>query len=194
MNLTENEMLDIFNKTQALLNGHFLLTSGRHSNKYFQCSKVLQYPEYNEAICKNISDFFKNYKIDTVICPAIGGIVVGQEVARQLNKKFIFAERENDIMTLRRGFYIKEGENVLICEDVVTTGGSVFEVIELAKQKKANIVGVGFIVDRSFGKVKFGYPQHSVIKMEVISYLKEDCPLCKEELELVKPGSRKILK
>lgn len=194
MNLTENEVLDIFIKTQALLSGHFLLTSGRHSNKYFQCAKVLQYSEYNESICKNISDFFKNYEIDTVICPAIGGIVVGQEVARQLNKKFIFAERENDIMTLRRGFEINEGEKVLICEDVVTTGGSVFEVIELAKQKKANIVGVGFIVDRSFGKVKFGYPQHSVIKMEVISYLKEECPLCKEGLELVKPGSRKIFK
>ncbi|PJA99625.1 MAG: orotate phosphoribosyltransferase [Ignavibacteriales bacterium CG_4_9_14_3_um_filter_30_11] len=194
MNLTENDVLELFNKTKALLSGHFLLTSGRHSNKYFQCAKVLQYPNYNEAICKNISDFFKDYEIDTVICPAIGGIVVGQEVARQLGKKFIFAERENNTMSLRRGFDLKEGEKVLICEDVVTTGGSVFEVIELAKQKKANIVGVGFIVDRSFGKVKFGYPQHSTVKMEVISYLKEYCPLCKEGLELVKPGSRKNLK
>ena len=192
MNLNENEVLEIFNKTKALLSGHFLLTSGRHSNKYFQCAKVLQYPNYNKAICKNISDYFKDYEIDTVICPAIGGIVVGQEVARQLSKKFIFAERENNIMSLRRGFDLKEGERVLVCEDVVTTGGSVFEVIELAKLKKANIVGVGFIVDRSFGKVKFGYPQHSAVKMEVISYLKDECPLCKEGIELVKPGSRKI--
>ncbi len=152
MNLSEKEVLEIFKKTEALLNGHFLLTSGRHSYKYFQCAKVLQYPDYNQSICKNIADHFRDYKIDTVICPAIGGIIVGQEVARQLNTRFIFAERENDVMSLRRGFTLSNDENVLVCEDVVTTGGSVFEVIELVKQNNANIVGVGFIVDRSFVK------------------------------------------
>ena len=192
MNLSENEVLNIFKKTEALLSGHFLLTSGRHSDKYFQCAKVLQYPQYNESICKNIADYFKNYEIDSVICPAIGGIVVGQEVSRQLNKRSIFAERENKIMSLRRGFILNPGEKVLVCEDVVTTGGSVFEVIDLVKQNGANIVGVGFIVDRSNGKVDFGFPQYSVIKMEVISYLKEECPLCKDGIKVVKPGSRKL--
>ncbi|HED08874.1 MAG TPA: orotate phosphoribosyltransferase [Ignavibacteria bacterium] len=193
MNSTENKILEIFNKTEALLSGHFLLTSGRHSDKYFQCAKVLQYPQYNEAICKNIADYFKDYEFDTVICPAIGGIVVGQEIARQLGKRFIFAERENNNMTLRRGFRIAPGEKILVCEDVVTTGGSVFEVIDLVKQNGANVAGVGFIVDRSNGKVNFSYPQYSVIKMEVISYSKEECPLCKKGIEVVKPGSRKSL-
>ncbi len=192
MNLTENEVLGIFKKTEALLSGHFLLTSGRHSNKYFQCAKVLQYSKYNESICNNIAEYFRKFEFDTVICPAIGGIVVGQEVARQLGKRSIFAERENKTMSLRRGFNLSPGENVLVCEDVVTTGGSVFEVIDLVNKNRANVVGVGFIVDRSNGKVNFGYPQYSLIKMEVISYSKEECPLCKEKIEIVKPGSRKI--
>ncbi len=186
------DLLKIFYDTNALLNGHFLLTSGRHSNQYFQCAKVLQYPEHTTTICSKISDFFKDYKIDTVISPAIGGIVVGQEVARQLNTKFIFAERENKDLTLRRGFKISKGENVLVCEDVVTTGRSVFEVIDIVKSHGANLVGVGMIVDRSNGKVDFGVPQVSTLQMEVISYLPEECPMCKEGKEVVKPGSRKI--
>ena len=134
----------------------------------------------------------KENEIDTVISPAIGGLVVGQEVARQLNKKFIYAERENKNLTLRRGFSLSEGEKVLICEDVVTTGGSVFEVIDIVKNNNAKVAGVGFIVDRSNGKVDFGFPQISTLKMEVVSYLPEECPLCKDGLEIVKPGSRKI--
>ena len=193
MILTDKEVIEIFNKTEALLSGHFLLTSGRHSDKYFQCAKVLQYPNYNESICKNIANYFKNFEFNTVICPAIGGIVVGQEIARQLGKRFIFTERENNGMILRRGFKINSGEKVLVCEDVVTTGGSVYEVIDLVKQNGANVVGVGFIVDRSNGEVNFGCPQYSVIKMEVISYLKEDCPLCKKGIDLVKLGSRKTI-
>ncbi|MCL5028404.1 MAG: orotate phosphoribosyltransferase, partial [Bacteroidetes bacterium] len=172
--MSENEILEIFKNTGALLEGHFLLTSGRHSNVYFQCAKVLQYPEYTEKICGNIVDHFKNFKIDTVISPAIGGIIVGQEVARQLNKKSIFAEREDKTLTLRRGFSLEKGEKVLVCEDVITTGGSVFEVIEIVKNFDAEVVGVGSIVDRSNGKVKFGYPQISAIKMDVVSFLNED--------------------
>ncbi|RKY94773.1 MAG: orotate phosphoribosyltransferase [Ignavibacteriae bacterium] len=192
MSLTETEILEIFKITESLFEGHFLLTSGRHSDKYFQCAKVLQYPEYIEQLCSIIANHFKNYEIDTVISPAIGGLVVGQEVARQLNKRFIFAERENKTLTLRRGFSLSEGEKVLICEDVVTTGGSVFEVIDIVKSSDAKVAGVGFIVDRSNGKVTFGFPQISALKMEVVSYLPEECPLCKEGLEIVKPGSRKI--
>ncbi len=189
----ENQnILEIFYKTNALLNGHFLLTSGRHSNQYFQCALVLQYPEFNQIICEKIANHFKDFEIDAVIAPAIGGIVVGQEVARQLNKKFIFAEREDKNLTLRRGFKIEEDKKYLVCEDVVTTGGSVFEVIEIIKHNGGIVNGVGFIVDRSNGKVNFGVPQFSTVKLDVVSYSPEECPLCKQGIELVKPGSRKI--
>ena len=199
--MTETEILEIFKKTSALLTGHFLLTSGRHSDRYFQCAKVLQYPQHTEALCKMIADYFRKFEIDTVIAPAMGGLVVGQEVARQLNKRFIFAEREDKKLTLRRGFTLDENEKVLVCEDVVTTGGSVFETIDIVKSNNAKVAGVGFIVDRSNGKVNFGlsrldgvqteYPQFSTLKMEVVSYLPDECPLCREDIELVKPGSRK---
>lgn len=193
MSLTDNEILSIFKKTDALLEGHFLLTSGRHSNKYFQCAKVLQYPEYTSLICEKISSFFKNYEIDTIIAPALGGIIVGQEVARQLNKKFIFAERENKNLTLRRGFEVNKDEKFLVCEDVVTTGGSVFEVIEIVKNNNGIVAGVGTIVDRSNGIVNFQVPQITGLKLEVVSFSPDECPLCKENIPLVKPGSRKIL-
>ncbi len=191
--LTEEEILNIFKKTEALLSGHFLLTSGRHSNVYFQCAKVLQYPEYNNIICAAIAEHYKDFEIDSIIAPAIGGIVVGQEVARQLNKRFIFAEREDKKLNLRRGFSIEKGERILVCEDVVTTGGSVFEVIDIIKQSEAIPVGVGFIVDRSKGKVQFGVPQKSVVSLDAISYEPENCTLCKENIPFIKPGSRKIL-
>ncbi len=192
MSLSENKILEIFEKTGALFNGHFLLTSGRHSDVYFQCAKVLQYPEYIEELCSIIADEFCDQKIDTVIAPAIGGLVVGQEVARQLNKRFIFAEREDKKLTLRRGFLINEGDKVLVCEDVVTTGGSVFEVIDIVKDSNAEVAGIGFIVDRSNGKVDFGSTQLSTVKLDVKSYLPEECPICEQGIELIKPGSRMI--
>ncbi|MCX6150098.1 MAG: orotate phosphoribosyltransferase [Ignavibacteriales bacterium] len=192
MSPNQNEIMDIFLKTEALLNGHFLLTSGRHSNQYFQCAKVLQYPDYTEQVCKKIADYFKTFDIETVISPAMGGIIVGQEVARQLGKRSIFAEREEKKLSLRRGFEIKPGEKILVCEDVVTTGGSVFETIEIVKKAGGQVVGVGFIVDRSNGKVQFGFPQVSALKLDVVSYSAEECPLCKEGIPVVKPGSRKI--
>jgi orotate phosphoribosyltransferase len=192
MKMTETEILDIFQKTEALLNGHFLLTSGRHSDKYFQCAKVLQFPEYTEKLCSIIVERFKDVDINTVISPAIGGLVVGQEVARQLNKRFIFAEREDKKLTLRRGFALSEKEKVLVCEDVVTTGGSVVEVIDIVKSSAAEVVGVGFIVDRSNGKVDFGTPQISTLKMNVVSHLPEVCPFCKTGSKPIKPGSRKV--
>ncbi len=193
MALSKNELMEIFIKTGALLEGHFLLTSGRHSNQYFQCAKVLQFMEHTEKICEVIAEKFINEKIDTVIAPAIGGIVVGQEVARQLGKRSIFAEREDKNLVLRRGFTISPGEKVLVCEDVVTTGGSVFEVIEIVKSHGGEVVGVGMVVDRSNGKVAFGVPSISTLKLNVISYLPEECPLCKEHIPIVKPGSRKVI-
>ncbi|GAB4300432.1 MAG: orotate phosphoribosyltransferase [Ignavibacteriaceae bacterium] len=192
MSLNESEILDLFNETGALLKGHFLLTSGRHSDQYFQCAKVLQYPAYTEKICKGITEKFSSVKIDTVISPAIGGIIVGQEVARQLNKRSVFAEREEGRLTLRRGFSLKKNERVLICEDVVTTGGSVFEVIDIVKSFDAQVAGVGFIVDRSNGKVDFGYPQFSSVRLDAVSFLPVECPLCRQGVPVIKPGSRKI--
>ena len=191
MSLAEQELLNIFRKTEALLDGHFRLTSGRHSNQYFQCAKVLQYTNYNTQICEMIVKHFKDTEIDTVIAPALGGIIVGQEVARQLNKKFIFAEREQSALTLRRGFSLSENEKVLVCEDVVTTGGSVFEVIDIVKSNNARVVGVGFIVDRSNGKVKFDYPQYSTLTVNAVSFSPEECELCKKGIPVIKPGSRK---
>lgn len=190
--MTKEEILKIFSESNALLNGHFLLTSGRHSNQYFQCAKVLQYPSLTEKLCRLISQFFTDKKIDCVLSPAMGGIIVGQEVARQLNVRAIFAEREEKKLILRRGFELQPGERVLVCEDVVTTGGSVFETIEIVKQAGAELVGVGFIVDRSSGKVKFGVEQKSCIELDVVSYSPEDCPICKTDIPLVKPGSRKV--
>ena len=192
--MADSNILEIFKKTNSLLTGHFLLTSGRHSNQYFQCAMVLQYPEYIEILAAIIVEKFKELEIDTVISPAIGGICVGQEVARQLKKRFIFAEREDTKLTLRRGFSIAEGEKMLVCEDVVTTGGSVFEVMEIVKENKGMIVGVGTIVDRSNGKVDFGVPQVSTLKLDVVSYQPDECPICKEGIPVVKPGSRKIKK
>lgn len=191
MTLNDKEILEIFEKTGALLRGHFLLTSGRHSNIYFQCAKVLQHPEYTEKICSLIAEHYKSYDIDTVIAPAIGGIVVGQEVARQLDKRSIFAEREDKFLSLRRGFSLEWGERVLICEDVVTTGGSVFEVIDIVRNSGAEVTGIGFIVDRSNDKVNFGYPKFSTVKLDVVSFSPNECDLCKQGVELVKPGSRK---
>jgi orotate phosphoribosyltransferase len=196
--MTESEILNIFKKSGALLTGHFLLTSRRHSDRYFQCAKVLQYPEYTELLCNMIVENFKKFEIDTIIAPAIGGLVVGQEVARQLNKRFIFAERpasqgeENKKLSLRRGFTLDENEKVLVCEDVVTTGGSVFEAIDIVKSNNAKVVGIGYIVDRSNGNVDFGFNQFSTLKLEVVTYQPDECPLCREDIELVKPGSRKI--
>lgn len=190
--MMQEEIIEIFKKTGALLEGHFLLTSGKHSNKYFQCAKVLQYPEYNEKIGAEIANHFRDFEIDTVVSPAIGGIVAGQEVARKLGKRFIFTERENGRMTLRRGFELRNGEKVLIVEDVITTGGSVFEVIEEVKRNNAVVVGVSSIVDRSNGKVNFQVPQFSAAVLFAETFEPEDCPLCKQGIPLVKPGSRKF--
>jgi len=190
----DKDVLEIFKKTGAMLEGHFILTSGLHSPHYFQCAKVLQYPEYNTLFSSMIAEYFKGHDIDTVITPAVGGIVFGTEVGRQMNKRTVFSERENGKMTLRRGFEIEKGENILICEDVVTTGGSVFEVIELVKNFGANLKGVGFIIDRSNGKVNFGTEQYSLAKIDVIKYSEEELPDWLKKIPVTKPGSRDLKK
>ncbi|MBV5303149.1 MAG: orotate phosphoribosyltransferase [Chlorobium sp.] len=188
--MSTSTMLDVFKSTGALLDGHFKLTSGRHSNTYFQCAKVLQHPEHLTTVCASIAEHFADKGIETVISPAIGGIVVGTEVGRQLGVKTIFAERKDGVMTIRRGFSLEPGERVLVIEDVITTGGSVAEVIALINAAGASLVGVGSVVDRSNGAVKLADDQFSVLSMEVISYAPEECPLCKEGLPIDAPGSR----
>ena len=187
-----NQVLDIFRETGALLQGHFILTSGRHSASYFQCAKVLQYPEHLQLFANEIVNYFRDLSIDLVISPAVGGIVLGTEVGRQLNVQTIFTERESGVMTLRRGFEILAGNNVLVVEDVVTTGGSVQEVMNVAIKAGANIVGVGVLVDRSGGAVKLHDNQFCVTEMEVVSYEADEVPEKLASIPILKPGSRSL--
>ena len=188
--MTNSETLAMFKSSGALLDGHFRLTSGRHSNSYFQCAKVLQHPEYLSAICGEIAGYFREAGVTMVISPAIGGIVVGTEVGRQIGVKTIFAERKEGAMSIRRGFVIEPSDKVLVVEDVITTGGSVAEVIELVNATGATVAGVGSVVDRSNGKVRLADRQFSLLTMEVVSYTPEECPLCREEVPIYAPGSR----
>jgi len=195
MAMDTDGMLAIFRETGALLEGHFLLTSGLHSNQYFQCAKVLQYPRHCELLCADLARTFRAHHIDVVIAPALGGIVVGQEVGRQLGVRTMFTERKEASMQLRRGFAIAAGERVLVCEDVVTTGGSVREVIEIVRGAGGIVAGVGAIVDRSGGTVRFeladGGMQHAVMTLQAATYAPEKCPLCAQGSAPVKPGSRR---
>jgi orotate phosphoribosyltransferase len=192
--MNREETLKILEKSGVLLKGHFLLTSGRHSGQYLQCAKLFQYPEYAEIITRELVKQFENTEIDLIASPAIGGIILGYEVARQLNVRNIFIERENGRMALRRGFKINKGERVLVVEDVVTTGGSVKEVIDVIKENEGEVVGVGCIVDRSNGKYSFDEKLISVIKFNIETYEAENCPLCKQDIPVVKPGSRNFQK
>jgi len=189
----QDEILGVFKKTEALLEGHFQLTSGLHSNRYFQCALVLQHPEH----CSMLSEQLKEKLIsevgqpDIVVGPALGGVTLAYELARAFGVNGIFAERKDGQMSIRRGFQIKPGQKVLVVEDVVTTGGSVKEVIEVLKDFEADIIGVASIVDRSNGTAEFAYPFVPLIKMEVQTYTQETCLMCKSKLPLTKPGSRK---
>lgn len=190
--LTNEEIIKIFKDSEVMLEGHFLLTSGRHSNKYMQCAKLFQYPDIAETICAQLTEKVRGWDIDLVAGPAIGGIIMAYEMARQLKVPNIFAEREAGKMTFRRGFFVPKGARVLITEDVVTTGGSVKEVIELVDKSGGKAIGVGSIVDRSNGEVDFGIPFEAVLRTEVISYTPEECPFCEGGLPPIKPGSRSL--
>lgn len=189
--LNKEQAIEIFTDSGALMEGHFKLTSGRHSNRYMQCAQVLQYPQYTEKLAAHIVEKFKDDGIELVVGPAMGGIIVAYEVARQLGLPGIFCEREGGNMALRRGFKIQPGVKVLVVEDVVTTGGSVKEVIEVVKEQGGEVLGVGLLVDRSGGDVDFGVKKEAVLTMSIESWEAEDCPLCKEgKLAAIKPGSR----
>lgn len=190
MKLPKEQLLDIFRDTKALLEGHYQLTSGLHSPQYFQCARVLQYPKYLHLFAGEIAKHFELSEIEVVISPAIGGVVVGTEVGRMLRARAIFAERKDGKMELRRGFEIRPGERVLVVEDVLTTGGSVFEVVEIVKNAKGVLAGVGYIVDRSKGKIKFDAKHFSVLQLDVVAYKPDECPLCAQGVDVIKPGSR----
>lgn len=190
MSLTKDQILQLFKDTGALLEGHFILTSGLHSATYFQCAKVFQYPRHGTMLCADIAEHFKDDDIDVVVSPAIGGIVFGQEIARLLDVRSIFAERVEGKMALRRGFTIEEGETVLVAEDVTTTGGSVKEVIDLVRANEGKLLAATALVDRSSGSVQFGVPYFSLFQMDVKNYDPAECPMCASGSRAIKPGSR----
>ncbi|MFH0771143.1 MAG: orotate phosphoribosyltransferase [Candidatus Omnitrophota bacterium] len=188
--MKQEEVIRIFSDYGAYLKGHFKLSSGLHSEYYLQCALVLAYPNIAAKLCAELAGKFKNKKIDVVIGPAIGGITAAYEVARALKARGVFAEREEGRMTLRRGFNVSKKDRVLVVEDVTTTGGSAKEVVDLVKSFGAKVVGVGAIIDRSGGKVKFGVPFKSLAKLSVKTYDPQDCLLCKSGIPVIKPGSR----
>ena len=190
---TEKDIYRILEETGSYLNGHFLLSSGLHSDTYIQCAKVLKYPRYAELFGKLISSQV-NSKIDYVVSPAMGGIIIGYEVAKSLNAVFLFTERnENGEMTLRREQNIEKDKNILIVEDVITTGKSTLEVANVVKKFGGEILGISCIVNRSQKEDLFGKKIISLIKVQANVYPPEDCPLCEKGYEIVKPGSRKKL-
>lgn len=188
--ITDKQVLNIFRETGALLEGHFILSSGLHSPHYFQCAKVLQYPKYLTKLCKPIANYFMDKRIDVVASPALGGVVVGTEVGRQMNVRTIFAERTDGEMLFRRGFEINPNERVLIVEDVVTTGKSVREVMRLVEEAGGKVAGVGFIVDRSNGSVRLCKEQFSLLQMNVVTYEADKVPPELAAIQAIKPGSR----
>ncbi|NLG92985.1 MAG: orotate phosphoribosyltransferase [Clostridiales bacterium] len=192
--ITQKRVMEILQEAGVLLEGHFKLTSGRHSNKYLQCAKIFRNTKYSEELCSALAEKYQNDNVQIVIGPAMGAVQMAYEVSRSLHCENFFTERdENGKMTLRRGFAVTPGDRVLVVEDVVTTGGSVREVIDLVKEAGGVVVGVGSIVDRTGGKIDFGVPFKAVISVDVQSWEPEECPLCKAGAPApVKPGSRKI--
>lgn len=180
-----------FRDTGALLEGHFVLSSGLHSSIYLQCALVLQHPVVAEQLGKTIAQSFASQEIALVASPAIGGLVIGHEVARTLGARFIWTERDGGVMTLRRGFSVLPQEKTLVVEDVVTTGGSTRETIEALQQAGANVIGAASIIDRSSGAADVGVPRLALATLDVQSVPADECQLCRAGVPVVKPGSRK---
>jgi orotate phosphoribosyltransferase len=188
--MTETEALQIFRETGALLEGHFVLRSGLHSRQYFQCALALQQMPIVERLGRALAEQVRTLAPATVISPAMGGLVIGQEVARQLGVRFIFAEKEEGKLVLRRGFKMASGERVLVVEDVVTKGGRVQETIDIVRSNGGQLLGVAMLVDRSGGSVTFGVPAFSVIRMNVETFPPDKLPPDLASMPVVKPGSK----
>jgi len=191
--LKAEEVINEFKKTDALLEGHFQLTSGLHSTVYLQCARVLQYPQKAEQFGYAIAAQFQGQGIGLVASPAIGGIVIGHEVARALGARFIWTEREAGQMTLRRGFSITPGEKTLVVEDVITTGGSTRETIECLQQGGAHVLAAASIIDRSGGDADVGVPRFALASLKVVAVEPQNCDACRMGEPVVKPGSRKAV-
>jgi len=194
MIIKTEEVMKKFEQAGAIQKGHFKLTSGVHSDTYIQCAQVMQYPGFMHNLCSELGRKFRGDDIDVIVGPAIGGIIMAHVMARVLGPwvRAIFTEREDGKMTLRRSFEIKEGEKVLVVEDVTTTGNSVREVIDIVNLRQGKVVGVGVLIDRSGGEVDFGVKTEKLLTVDIKTYLPEECPLCKKGIPVVKPGSREI--
>lgn len=190
MQLSKKEITQYFKKTGSLLEGHFLLSSGLHSPNYVQCALMLKNPALAEKIGKKAAKLWKDEKPDIVVSPAMGGIIIGHEVAKAFGVDFLWTERENSRMTLRRGFSIKKGQKVIIVEDVFTTGKSTMEVYEVVKTSGGIVLGALSIINRMSGK-KFYFPHQSLLNLDIKNHAPEACPLCRKKIPLVKPGSRR---
>ncbi len=188
--MTEDDVLKIFREHSALLEGHFILSSGLHSDRYIQCALVLQHPRIAERLCADLGARLQKLGASVVAAPALGGVIVAHEVARALGTRALFAERQDGVMTLRRGFQLAAGEPALVVEDVITTGGSTRETMRCVEDAGGKVVGVGALVDRSGGAAALGVPKESLVTLRVENYKPADCPLCKSGTPAVKPGSR----
>ena len=188
--MNENDVLKIFKKENAYLTGHFLLSSGLHSPNYMQCALVLQHPRDAETIATALADQVRGWGAACVLSPALGGIVIGQEVGRAMHIRALFAEREDGKLTLRRGFTLSSSDRVVVVEDVVTTGGSTRETIAVAEEAGASVLGAAAIIDRGADPGRLNLPLQALVRMEVPAYPPESCPLCAKGVAVVKPGSR----
>jgi orotate phosphoribosyltransferase len=189
MALTDTAVLDIFKQTGAFLEGHFILTSGRHSPHYIEKFRVLEHPARTAELCTGIAANFAGQGVTVVVGPATGGIILAHETAKQMGLRAMFTERIDGKMVMRRGFTLTPEDRVLLVEDIVTTGGSIFEVIDVVRATGAQIAGLGFLVDRSGGKVDFGIPAKALLTLDVVTYPPDDCPLCAQGSPAMKPGS-----
>ena len=190
---TRDDLLALLQKTSALLEGHFRLSSGLHSREYLQCALVLQHPQHAEWLGRAIAERTRDLRATVVLSPALGGVVIGHEVARALGVRALFAERQDGVLVLRRGFVLGETDRVLVVEDVVTTGGSTRETMQVAAASGARVVGAASIVDRSGGRTRLEVPFESLLDIDVPTYQPDQCPLCAKGLPITKPGSRPIV-
>ncbi len=187
---TRDELLDLFRQSGALLDGHFRLSSGLHSTRYLQCALVLQYPAHAERIGRAIAERTHHLKPTVVLSPALGGVVIGHEVGRALGVRALFAERQDGVLSLRRGFTLGPEDRVLVIEDVVTTGGSTRETMNVARAAGGHVIGAASIVDRNAGPARFDVPFEALFSVDAATYQPDTCPLCAQGLPVVKPGSR----
>ncbi len=187
-----NEVLNLLEQAEGVLHGHFCLTSGLHSDIYFQCAKLYQYPEITSELGKRLAEKLADIEFDTIVAPAIGAVIIGYETAKNAKKRNLFVERKDGVMQLRRGYTLKKGEKVVIIEDVITTARTIKETMEAIKEYEPEVVAVGCIVDRTKGKTEYNIK--SLLQIDPVVYDPNDCPLCKEGIELVKPGSRTEVK